>query len=227
MQCSYDARGNSVPTILLLIQMRLYEQGGLRAEGIFRINAENTQEEYVKDQLNNGVVPESVDVHCLAGFLPSTLVHAWFRELPTGLLDSLSSEQEEQINKMNARNIDTVFAPNMAQMVDPLTALMHAVQVMNFLMMLILKTLKERQDPTLDDASLSNADPSDENGHASPELHLESCRKEATEHVRRDSGSANGGCRLPREVPAMRLQRVDVVAKGWWRVEAAGDGYGH
>ncbi|KAG6478183.1 hypothetical protein ZIOFF_061616 [Zingiber officinale] len=47
----------------------------------------------------------------------------------------------------------------------------------------ILKTLKERQDPTLDDASLSNADPSDENGHAGPELHLESCRKEATEHV--------------------------------------------
>ncbi|XP_074567257.1 rho GTPase-activating protein 1-like [Curcuma longa] len=215
MQCSYDARGNSVPTILLLMQRRLYEQGGLRAEGIFRINAENSQEEYVRDQLNNGVVPESVDVHCLAG-----LIKAWFRELPTGLLDSLSSEQvmqcqteedcarlvsllpqteaalldwainlmvdvvqEEQINKMNARNIATVFAPNMTQMADPLTALMHAVQVMNFLRMLILKTLKERQDPTLDDASLSNADPSDENGHTGPKLHLESYSKEATEHT--------------------------------------------
>ncbi|XP_074564111.1 rho GTPase-activating protein 1-like [Curcuma longa] len=211
MQCSYDARGNSVPTILLLMQRRLYEQGGLRAEGIFRINAENSQEEFVRDQLNNGIVPEGVDVHCLAG-----LIKAWFRELPTGLLDSLSSEQvmqcqteedcarlarllppteaalldwainlmvdvvqDEQTNKMNARNIATVFAPNMTQMADPLTALMHVVHLMNFLRMLILKTLKERQEPSLDDASLSNADPSDENGHTSPTFHLESCSKEA------------------------------------------------
>lgn len=55
-------------------------------------------------------------------------------------------------------------------MADPLTALMHAVQVMNFLRMLILKTLKERQDSLLEDVSASNADPSDENGHHSPEL---------------------------------------------------------
>ncbi|CAD5195912.1 unnamed protein product [Musa acuminata subsp. malaccensis] len=215
MQCSYDSRGNSVPTILLLMQRRLYEQGGLRTEGIFRINAENGQEEYVRDQLNNGIVPEGVDVHCLAG-----LIKAWFRELPTGLLDSLSFEQvmqcqteeecsrlarllppteaalldwainlmadvvqEEQQNKMNARNVATVFAPNMTQMADPLTALMYAVQVMNFLRMLILKTLKERQESTLEDASLSNADPSDENGHHSPQLHLEARLKEATEDV--------------------------------------------
>lgn len=79
-------------------------------------------------------------------------MQAWFRELPTGLLDSLSSErvmqcqteedcahlatllppteaallnwsinlmadvvQQEHSNKMNARNIATVFAPNMTQ----------------------------------------------------------------------------------------------------------------
>jgi hypothetical protein len=30
MQCSYDSRGNSVPTILLMMQRRLYEQGGLQ-----------------------------------------------------------------------------------------------------------------------------------------------------------------------------------------------------
>ncbi|XP_042390173.1 rho GTPase-activating protein 5-like [Zingiber officinale] len=203
MQCSYDSRGNSIPTILLLMQERLYEQGGLRAEGIFRINGENGQEEHVRHQLNNGIVPEGVDVHCLAG-----LVKAWFRELPTGLLDSLSPEQvmqcqteedcarlatllppseaalldwsinlmadvvqQEHVNKMNARNIATVFAPNMTQMADPLTALMHAVQVMNLLRMLILKTLKERQDSLLEEVSISNyADPSDENGHRSPEL---------------------------------------------------------
>ena len=80
------------------------------------------------------------------------LLQAWFRELPAGVLDSLSPEQvmhcqseedcaelarllpptaaalldwainlmadvvqEEQQNKMNARNVAMVFAPNMTQ----------------------------------------------------------------------------------------------------------------
>ncbi|CAL9119196.1 unnamed protein product [Musa textilis] len=215
MQCSYDRRGNSVPTILLLMQRRLYEQGGLRAEGIFRINAENSQEEHLREQLNDGVVPEGIDVHCLAG-----LIKAWFRELPTGVLDSLSSEQvmqcqteedcgrlarllppteaalmdwainlmadvvqEEEQNKMNARNVATVFAPNMTQMADPLTALMYAVQVMNFLRMLILRTLKERRESAVEDAAVSGADPSDEDGHQSPQMHLAACSEEATERA--------------------------------------------
>ncbi|KAK4720302.1 hypothetical protein R3W88_018640 [Solanum pinnatisectum] len=176
MQCSYDTRGNSVPTILLLMQEHLYSQNGLKAEGIFRINPENSQEEHVRDQLNRGIVPEDIDVHCLAG-----LIKAWFRELPSGVLDGLSPEQvlqcnteeefvelvkqlkptetallnwaidlmadvveQEESNKMNARNIAMVFAPNMTQMSDPLTALMHAVQVMNLLKTLIMKTLRER-----------------------------------------------------------------------------------
>ncbi|KAG0485690.1 hypothetical protein HPP92_009769 [Vanilla planifolia] len=87
---------------------------------------------------------------------------AWFRELPSGVLDPLSPEQviqcqseedcaqlsrnlppteasllnwainlmadvvqEEDANKMNARNVAMVFAPNMTQMADPLTALIH------------------------------------------------------------------------------------------------------
>lgn len=41
----------------------------MQAEGIFRINAENSQEEYVRDQLNKGVVPHGIDVHCLAGLI--------------------------------------------------------------------------------------------------------------------------------------------------------------
>ncbi|GAY40825.1 hypothetical protein CUMW_054810 [Citrus unshiu] len=178
MQCSFDSKGNSVPTILLLMQERLYSQGGLKAEGIFRINPENSQEEHVRDQLNRGIVPDNIDVHCLAG-----LIKAWFRELPQGVLDGLSPEQvlqcnteeesvelvkqlkpteaallnwavdlmadvveEEESNKMNARNIAMVFAPNMTQMSDPLTALMHAVQVMNLLKTLIMKTLREREE---------------------------------------------------------------------------------
>uniref|UniRef100_A0A1J3IX17 Rho GTPase-activating protein 2 n=1 Tax=Noccaea caerulescens TaxID=107243 RepID=A0A1J3IX17_NOCCA len=178
MQCSYDVKGNSVPTILLLMQERLYSQQGLKAEGIFRINPENSQEEQVRDQLNRGIVPENIDVHCLAG-----LIKAWFRELPCGVLDGLSPEEvlncnteeesvelikqlkptesallnwavdlmadvveEEESNKMNARNIAMVFAPNMTQMTDPLTALMHAVQVMNLLKTLITRTLAEREE---------------------------------------------------------------------------------
>ncbi|CAN8286021.1 unnamed protein product [Cochlearia groenlandica] len=178
MQCSYDNRGNSVPTILLRMQKRLYTEGGLKAEGIFRINPDNGKEEHVRKQLNRGVVPRGIDVHCLAG-----LIKAWFRELPTGVLDVLTPEQvmkcnteedcsklvtllppvesalldwaiglmadvveHEHFNKMNARNVAMVFAPNMTQMADPLTALIHAVQVMNFLKTLILMNLKERED---------------------------------------------------------------------------------
>lgn len=119
----------------------------LQAEGIFRINPENSKEEHVRDQLNRGIVPEDIDVHCLAG-----LIKAWFRELPCGVLDGLSPEEvlqcnteeesfeltkqlrptetallnwavdlmadvveQEESNKMNARNIAMVFAPNMTQ----------------------------------------------------------------------------------------------------------------
>ncbi|KAG8495124.1 hypothetical protein CXB51_013203 [Gossypium anomalum] len=202
MQLSYDSRGNIVPTILLLMQRRLYAQGGLQAEGIFRINAENSQEEYVREQLNGGVVPEGIDVHCLAG-----LIKAWFRELPRGVLDSLSPEQvmecqtEEQcaelarfipptefalldwainlmadvvqqqhLNKMNARNIAMVFAPNMTQMADPLNALMYAVQVMNFLKTLIIRTLREREDSVVEPAAAIHLEPFDDNGDQSPSI---------------------------------------------------------
>ncbi|GLU07465.1 hypothetical protein SLE2022_244220 [Rubroshorea leprosula] len=194
MQCSYDSKGNSIPTILLLMQERLYSQGGLKAEGIFRINPENSQEEQVRDQLNRGIVPDNIDVHCLAG-----LIKAWFRELPSGVLDRLSPEEvlqcnteeesvelvkqlkpteaallnwavdlmadvvaEEESNKMNARNIAMVFAPNMTQMSDPLTALMHAVQVMNLLKTLIMKTLREREETASGGCSPMSSDLSDQ-----------------------------------------------------------------
>uniref|UniRef100_M1AHD4 Rac GTPase activating protein 1 n=1 Tax=Solanum tuberosum TaxID=4113 RepID=M1AHD4_SOLTU len=51
------------------MQGRLYVQGGLQAEGIFRINAENGQEEFVREQLNRGIIPDNIDVHCLAGLI--------------------------------------------------------------------------------------------------------------------------------------------------------------
>ncbi|QCD88033.1 RalA-binding protein 1 [Vigna unguiculata] len=217
MQLSYDTRGNSVPTILLLMQRHLYALGGLQAEGIFRINADNTQEENVRDQLNRGLVPEDVDIHCLAG-----LIKAWFRELPSGVLDSLSPEhvmqcqteddcaelvsqlphteaslldwainlmadvvQEERLNKMNARNIAMVFAPNMTHMADPLTALMYAVQVMNFLKTLVLRTLRERKDCVVESFPGFCLEPSDENGDHSL---LESCQQDDVGTESEESG---------------------------------------
>ncbi|KAI7730774.1 hypothetical protein M8C21_020879 [Ambrosia artemisiifolia] len=195
MQLSFDSRGNVVPTILLMMQSRLYAQGGLQAEGIFRINGDNGQEEQIREQLNRGEVPENIDVHSLAG-----LIKAWFRELPNGVLDSIEPEQVmqaqseeecarlvsllppteaslmnwavnlmadvaqlESVNKMNARNIAMVFAPNMTQMADPLTALMYAVQVMNFLKTLIVKTLREREDAIVEAGPASRFDHFDEN----------------------------------------------------------------
>ncbi|XP_075512970.1 rho GTPase-activating protein 5-like [Primulina tabacum] len=197
MQLSFDTRGNCVPTILLMMQRRLYSQGGLQSEGIFRINAENGQEEYVREQLNNGMIPENIDVHCLGG-----LIKAWFRELPRAILDSLSPEQVilaqsedecthlvsllppteealldwainlmadvaqlEYLNKMNARNIAMVFAPNMTHMSDPLTALMYVVQVMNFLKTLVMKTLRAREDSVPDADRALNLKPPDEDAH--------------------------------------------------------------
>ncbi|KAH9547874.1 hypothetical protein CY35_11G059300 [Sphagnum magellanicum] len=148
MQCSYDLQGNMVPTLLLRLQKRLYEKGGLKVEGIFRINPENDHEGFVREQLNKGIVPsDEIDVHALA-----SLIKTWFRELPKGVLDELSPgevlrcrgeketlalikqlpsteaalldwalnlmadvAEEEPSNKMNARSIATIFAPNMTK----------------------------------------------------------------------------------------------------------------
>jgi hypothetical protein len=40
-----------------------------QAEGIFRITPENSREEHVREQLNNGIVPDDIDVHCLASLI--------------------------------------------------------------------------------------------------------------------------------------------------------------
>ncbi|KAI3411465.1 Rho-GAP domain-containing protein, partial [Psidium guajava] len=233
MHLSHDSRGNSIPTILLLMQRRLYAQGGLQAEGIFRINAENSQEEFVRDQLNRGIIPEGIDVHCLAG-----LIKAWFRELPRGVLDSLSPEQVMQCqteedcaelvrllppteaalldwainlmcdvaqmehqNKMNARNIAMVFAPNMTQMGDPLTALMYAVQVMNFLKTLVARMLREREDSIIESPPTSYTEPPDDNGHQSPQICVEFTPQENGVYVSSDKngdtiGEGTRSCKI-------------------------------
>ncbi|KAL6507741.1 Rho GTPase-activating protein 1 [Orobanche gracilis] len=224
MQLSFDYRGNCVPTILLMMQRRLYSQGGLQSEGIFRINPANGQEEYVREQLNNGLIPDNIDVHCLAG-----LIKAWFRELPIGILDSLSPEQvmqaqsedectrlvrllpptevalldwainlmadvaqSEHLNKMNARNIAMVFAPNMTQMSDPLTALMYAVQVMNFLKTLIVITVREREDSSVGPGPMTHElEPSNEDHNIPGPMNMEEAYEVGEEDKVKEPQSEN------------------------------------
>jgi hypothetical protein len=73
------------------------------------------------------------------------------------------------------------------QMADPLTALMYAVQVMNFLKTLILRTLRERKDSVVESNPRLNLEPSDENGHRRL---FESCQKEDTAAAAEDNEEA-------------------------------------
>lgn len=82
-----------------------------------------------------------------------------------------------------AENEDEFILYFLLQMANPLTALMYAVQVMNFLKTLIIKTLGERQDSILEAASTSRSDPFDEIGHhIPPPSCLEACSKKEMEH---------------------------------------------
>uniref|UniRef100_A0A2P2R0P9 Uncharacterized protein n=1 Tax=Rhizophora mucronata TaxID=61149 RepID=A0A2P2R0P9_RHIMU len=89
-----------------------------------------------------------------------------------------------------------VFAPNMTQMSDPLTALMYAVQVMNFLKTLVIRMLREREYFVADATSVSHLEPSDENGpQSSSQRHLEE-DKEA-------GNASNGEKEVVTEEPAL------------------------
>ena len=60
-------------------------------------------------------------------------------------------------------------------MADPITALMYAVQVMNFLKTLILRTLRERKDSVVELSPRFCLEPSNKNGDHSL---LESCQQD-------------------------------------------------
>ncbi|KAK6158953.1 hypothetical protein DH2020_006267 [Rehmannia glutinosa] len=138
MQCSYDQRGNSVPTILLRMQTRLYSEGGLQAW--FRELPSGVLDSLTPEQVMHCNTEEECSM--LVKLLPCT--EAALLDWAINLMADVVQHQHH--NKMNARNIAMVFAPNMTQMADPLTALIHAVQVMNFLKTLIVKTLRERDE---------------------------------------------------------------------------------
>lgn len=70
---------------------------------------------------------------------------------------------------------------------DPLTALMYAVQVMNFLKTLIEKTLRERQDSVVEQAHVCPLQPSNESGHQSPSQSLAFNTIEQSEETQSDN----------------------------------------
>lgn len=41
----------------------------MKVEGIFRIMGDNSEEEFVREELNKGVVLEGIDVYCFFGFI--------------------------------------------------------------------------------------------------------------------------------------------------------------
>ncbi|KAJ0586219.1 putative Rho GTPase activation protein [Helianthus annuus] len=95
--------------------------------------------------------------------------------------------QYEHLNKMNSHNIAMVFAPNMTQMADPLTALMYAVQVMNFLKTLITKTLREREDAVIESSRGPPQEPpldknADQGQRLSPHVQQNHDENEEKEH---------------------------------------------
>lgn len=71
-------------------------------------------------------------------------------------------------------------------MSDPLTALMYAVQVMNFLKTLIIRTLREREESVVESTPISHLEPSDENGH-------ESSSQPSFDEPNEEDSKGNGG----------------------------------
>ncbi|KAI4300495.1 hypothetical protein L6164_033866 [Bauhinia variegata] len=69
---------------------------------------------------------------------------------------------------------NSVFDLYILQMADPLTALMYAVQVMNFLKTLVVKTLREREESILGSNPVSNLNSfDDDEHHSSWQLNIE------------------------------------------------------
>ncbi|RAL44599.1 hypothetical protein DM860_003358 [Cuscuta australis] len=157
MQLSFDSRGNCVPTILLMMQGRLYAQGGLQAW--FRELPRGVLDSLSPEE----VMSSQSEEECvrLMRLLPPT--EASLLDWAINLMADVAESKEH--NKMNARNVALVFAPNMTQMADPLTALMYAVQVMNFLKVLVERTLRTREETLVEPNDAPEPHPFDENGH--------------------------------------------------------------
>ncbi|CAH8315955.1 unnamed protein product [Eruca vesicaria subsp. sativa] len=104
------------------------------------------------EQLNRGFVPELVDVHCLAG-----LNKAWFIELRTSVLDSLSPKQVMQCQ------IEEEYV-ELVRLLPPAEAslLYWAINLVADIDANREKTQRERQDSIEEEAHVFPLEPSDE-----------------------------------------------------------------
>lgn len=80
-------------------------------------------------------------------------------------------------------------------MSDPLTALMYAVQVMNFLKTLIVKTLRQREDSAVECGPVMQPEPSDDDRHHTKTKPTDKgqCEIHEEEEEGKQSGDGNDG----------------------------------
>lgn len=97
------------------------------------------------------------------------------------------------------------------QMADPLTALMYAVQVMNFLKNLIVRTLKEREESVVESTPVSHLEPSDEDGHQSSS---QTCLEEAEEEDKGDEEKFFVAEEPATESPSKTVQSDSTTKRG-------------
>jgi hypothetical protein len=97
------------------------------------------------------------------------------------------------------------------QMADPLTALMFAVQVMNFLKNLIVRTLKEREESVVESTPVSRLEPSDEDGHQSS---FQTCLEEDEEEDKGDEDKFFAAEEPTAESPSNTIQGDSTTERG-------------
>ena len=88
MPMSTVTSGSKIPTVLLLLESKLYSMDGLSEVGIFRLAPDEYEVGIVKKELNSGTFVACEDVNCIAN-----LIKVWFRELPQSVLSSIPVEE--------------------------------------------------------------------------------------------------------------------------------------
>jgi len=98
------SNGYDVPEILVLLRQRLIENGGIKTEGIFRLQGNDADMFRIKASINIGDIQSiqtSDDPHVFA-----TLIKRWFREIPDPILSQVPPEllqkveNEDDVNKV-------------------------------------------------------------------------------------------------------------------------------
>ena len=76
-----------IPSTLVLMRDYLMSNGGMEAEGIFRLAADEAEMATVRSALNSGTFEKCRDINCIA-----TSIKVFFRELPSPVLSAIPKE---------------------------------------------------------------------------------------------------------------------------------------